>query len=188
MKHLIFGLLLLVFASGAKHQKQYDTCISKEELKLYELLMNYRKTKGLPEIPLSKSMTFVARSHAYDLQVNQPDKGRCNMHSWSSKGKWKACCYTDDHAKAECMWSKPAELTNYTGDGFEISAFKSDVMSAEDALRIWKASKAHHDVIINAGQWKQKWNAIGIGINGKYAVVWFGNDVDPDGKATGCSE
>ena len=64
---------------------------------------------------------------------NKPDAPpECNLHSWSDKGPWSACCYTPDHAQAQCMWDKPSELTNYPGNGYEISAAGYD--SAQAAL------------------------------------------------------
>lgn len=169
MKHflhfILFFITTVVFGQN----------LSQEEKKLYDLIMTYRKTKGLPVIPLSSSLTFVAQTHAKNLADNQPDKGNCNMHSWSKKGKWQACCYTDDHAKAECMWNKPRELTSYKGNGYEIAASAS---GAEEALLLWKKSVNHNNVIVNKTIWKEPWNAIGIGIFGNYAVVWFGHELD----------
>lgn len=162
-----------------------NTGLTDEETKLYNLIMEYRKEKGLPSIPLSKSLTFVAQTHVKDLQNNKPDQGECNAHSWSSKGKWTSCCYTPDHKNAECMWNKPRELTSYTGNGFEIACGSSDsryssfVMTAEYALQSWKKSQGHNTVIVNMGIWKDySWNAIGIGIYKGFAVVWFGVEED----------
>lgn len=154
--------------------------LSGDESELYNLIMKYRKEKGLPAIPLSKSLTMVAQTHARDLEDNYTPDPKCNLHSWSNNGNWKPVCYTKDHAQARLMWSKPQELTSYKGDGFEI-AFAEDVeylANAENALESWKESKYHIAVILNKGTWKKKWNAIGIGINGSYAVVWFGNEID----------
>lgn len=170
MKHL-FYIIILSYAYAA-----FGQTLTEEEKKLYDLIMAYRKAKKLPAIPLSTSLTFVAQTHVKDLSTNHPDKGKCNMHSWSSKGKWESCCYTDDHKKAECMWNKPRELTSYKGNGFEIAA--SGMETAEDALAGWKSSPSHHAVIINSGTWKKAWQAIGIGMYNGYAVVWFGNELD----------
>ncbi len=150
-----------------------------EEEKLYTLIMNYRKEKGLPSIPLSPSLTKVAQAHVKDLHFNKPDQNACNMHSWSSKGAWSSCCYTDDHAEAACMWDKPREMTNYTGNGYEIAfgAYGMDA-TASGAMAGWKGSPGHHAVIINQGMWKTPWNAIGIGIYEGFAVVWFGKELD----------
>ncbi len=141
-------------------------------------MMEYRMELGLPEIPISNALTKVAQLHCEDLTVNHPDKDICNLHSWSNKGTWNSCCYTDDHAKASCMWDKPKELTSYNFPGYEIASHSSVAMTAEMALDIWKKSKPHNDVISNKDIWKEQWKAIGIGIQGSYAVVWFGNSLD----------
>ena len=158
--------------------------LTSEEMELYRMLMEYRAEKGLPSIPLSKSLTYVAQAHVKDLVNNKPDLGKCNAHSWSSKGKWSACCYTPNHAKAACMWNKPRELTNYKGNGFEISCGSNDccsdfVMTADYALQSWKDSAGHNVVIINEDIWKKMtWNAIGIGLYKGFAVVWFGEEAE----------
>ena len=82
------------------------------------------------------------------------------------------------------MWNKPRELTNYTGDGFEISFFStfkydSEAAFAADALAGWKTSPGHNSVIINLGHWKNTdWKAMGVGIHGNYINVWFGKEAD----------
>lgn len=161
-----------------------------EELKLYQLIMEYREQNNLPTIPFSKSLTYVAQQHCIDLYTNKPDLGAggCNAHSWSAKGTWSACCYTPDHKQAQCIWDKPAELTSYPGYGYEIACGSSDpqyssfVMSAEYALQSWKKSSGHNNVILNKENWEDRgWNAIGIGIYKGYACVWFGQESDPAG-------
>lgn len=170
---LLIGLLWLPLLSFAQN-------LTTDEQKLYELIMEYRAQKNLPAIALSKSLTTVAQIHVKDLEENQPDKGDCNMHSWSDKGNWTPCCYTPDHARAKCMWEKPQELTPYTGYGFEISYWSSGGANAQASLNGWKGSSGHNSVIVNLGIWKKyNWQAIGIGIYGKYAVVWFGAEKDP---------
>jgi uncharacterized protein YkwD len=153
--------------------------LTQEETNLYNLIMQYRAEKGLPSIPLSTSLTFVAKTHARDLANYSPDKGNCNMHSWSRNGDWTSCCYTRDHAKAKCMWTKPQELTNYTGYGYEIAYWTSETATPRGALASWKTSSGHNGVIINKGIWKtHPWQAIGIGMYKGYAVVWFGEEKD----------
>jgi len=125
MKKLLF-LLVVPFVMGSAIAQE----LTQEETNLYNLIMQYRAEKGLPSIPLSTSLTFVAKTHAKDLDQYQPDKGNCNMHSWSNKGPWTPCCYTRDHAKAKCMWDKPKELTNYSGNGFEIAYWTSETANA----------------------------------------------------------
>lgn len=185
-------IILLVFSGLSVKEISIhslpETCLSKEEMKLYTLINEYRKQKKLPKIPLSKSLTFVAQTHSKDLMENKPVKGNCNGHSWSSKGNWSSCCYTPDHKQKECMWNKPREITNYTSNGFEIAYYSSSGASPEQALEIWKKSNGHNPLLINSGIWKKDtWNAIGIGIYQNYATVWFGTEIDPDGEAFKCN-
>jgi len=180
----IFSVLLLSCVISAK--AQLSACLSADEKRLYDLIMEYRSEKGLRSIPLSLSLTYVAQVHAKDLHENRPDQGDCNMHSWSPKGKWTACCYTADHKQAQCMWNKPKELTSYPGYGYEISSGSTADMTPEAALNLWKNSTGHNNVIINGAMWRKEWNAIGIGVYGHYAVVWFGHETDPAGKVNEC--
>lgn len=168
--------------------------LTPRERQLYDLVMAYRASLSLPSIPLSPSLSYVAKIHVRDLEKHSSEvHGRCNMHSWSKDGAWTACCYTDDHARAKCMWFKPKELTSYTGYGFEISVMNSREITPEEALSSWKSSSGHNTVIINSGQWQSmRWKAIGIGIYKRYAVIWFGGEDDlcnsSDGKASTSSE
>ena len=167
-----------------------DTKVSSEEYLLYAMIMFYRDEYNLPKIPLSKSLTFVAQSHCYDLVNNKPDIGTlCNAHSWSDKGIWSSCCYTEDHAQSKCMWNKPREMTPYSEIGFEIACGTNDqdfsdfVMTAEYALESWKASQPHNDVILNRGVWADyPFGAIGVAIYKDFACVWFGPAIDAEGE------
>jgi hypothetical protein len=102
------------------------------------------------------------------------------LNSWSDNGSWTAFCYTADHAEAQKMWDKPAELTAYPGYGYEIAYTSSGDVDPAAALTAWQLSSGSDDVILNNNGWAGRdWNAIGIGISGKFAVVWFGEDSDP---------
>ena len=165
-------------------------CLSAEESKLYDLVMEYRKEHKLESIPLSESLTYVAQTHARDLsdQYVFDVNNNCNPHSWSSKGKWTSCCYTNDHKKASCMWVKPKELTGYPGNGYEILYYSSGLANAQEGLDGWKISPGHNPLLINAGTWANvKWKAIGIGIYNNYGIVWFGEVSDPTAPKS-CSE
>jgi cbb3-type cytochrome oxidase subunit 3 len=195
MKHSFFILstfvvLLLAGISFAfqKHNKEQAICVSAKEMDLYNAINQYRKENGLQEINLSTSLCKVAQTHAYDLTFHRPFTSKCNMHSWSDKGKWTPCCYTEDHKQAACMWDKPRELTKYKGNGFEIchgyaqfEKFSGDTVSVAGALAGWKSSKGHNNVILNKETWAQmKWNAIGIGINRDFVCVLFGVETDSE--------
>ena len=180
--------MLIINLLVAQDNLNDQACITDEENRLYLLINEYRVQKHLPKIPLSASLCVVAGAHAWDLQINQPEGGKCNMHSWSEQGPWTACCYTDDHEKAECVWAKPGEITSYDGFGYEVAYFNSSTVDehkdmASAALDGWKGSPGHNHMIINKSAWKRmKWNAIGIGIYGNYAIVWFGEEKDPARK------
>ena len=175
---------------------ELDACLTETEYELYELLMAYRKENGLHIIPLSKSLTFVAKAHAIDLSVNRPFTSRCNPHSWSKNPNWTSCCYTSDHKNMDCAQSKPQELTEYIGLGFEIvngfsqyKTYSGQTISPEVSISGWKSSKHHNATIINLGIWKKKkWNAIGIGMHRDFATVWFGTAEDPAGVAVKCTD
>ena len=87
------------------------------------------------------------------------------------------------------MWDKPQQLTRYPGQGFEI-AFGADEQTrsdfsatAEVALQGWKSSRLHHDVILNRELWEDvEWQAMGVAIYKTSAAIWFGKQLDPEGK------
>jgi uncharacterized protein YkwD len=183
MKLISLVMFFLVFAGLGKGTPERATaCLSAEEKKLYDLVMQYRKDHKLGSIPLSENLSYVAQTHARDLaeQYVFDPKNNCNPHSWSTKGKWTSCCYTNDHKKASCMWVKPKELTGYPGNGYEILYYSSGLANAQEGLDGWKVSPGHNPLLVNSGTWANvEWKAIGIGIYKNYGMVWFGDVADP---------
>jgi len=175
-----------------------DGCLSSEEETLVELINSYRNNNGLSRVPVSYSLSFVAQWHVIDLHENEPDTGSdhgylCNMHSWSDAypNLWGAVCYTSDHAYAEAMWDKPREITDgvYWGNGFENAYGSSEQTSASGAFNGWINSPPHNDVILEQGIWAgQDWPAMGVAIYEHHAVLWFGDQIDPAGTASGCED
>jgi len=185
--HISLAILFMSLLTSSTKFSADGVEVNSTEKEIYKLINEYRKKKKLQPIPLSRSLTYVAQTHCNDLAKNYIHKKRCNMHSWSHKGEWEECCYTPNHSKAECMWNKPRELTKYTGNGYEIAFWSSDTLQAlnfaQDALKSWKSSPGHNSVIINRDIWKSiKWNAVGVGVYGGYACVWFGEEKDPAGE------
>ncbi|MBT1696500.1 CAP domain-containing protein [Fulvivirgaceae bacterium PWU4] len=178
---ILISVLILQGFTFTSQKPATEGILSKEEQKLYELIMEYRKSKGLPPIALSAKLTKVAQAHARDLSENYKFDfdNKCNPHSWSKNGKWSPCCYTNDHKEAKCMWDKPREIADYAGNGYEIAYYSSKGATAEEGLTGWKASPAHNPLIVNEGIWNQvQWKAIGIGLYGEYGIVWFGEVED----------
>ena len=84
------------------------------------------------------------------------------------------------------MWNKPRELTAYEGVGFEIAYRYTAGVRAARALKSWDESPRHRAVILNQGKWNDnRWESIGVGVAGEYAVIWFGEDPDPQGYWAG---
>ena len=186
----LLSFLIFLSAGFDNEPAATEVCLTREEKKLYDLIMEYRKSKKLPPIPLSEKLTLVAQTHAKDLAENyefDPKKNKCNPHSWSNKGKWTSCCYTNDHKVAGCMWTKPQEIAGYAGSGYEIAYYSSLGANAKEGIDGWKISPAHNPLMINSGTWSNvKWNAIGIGIYKEYGLVWFG-EVEDDGIPKVCN-
>ncbi|KXB54809.1 CAP domain-containing protein [Lachnoanaerobaculum saburreum] len=160
--------------------------VSEKEAKLYYIINAYRESQGLQKLSFSKSLTIVARTHVSDSNTYTPEKQRDsrgmqgNLHSWSNHGSWTPVVYTSDHEYAANMWSKPRELTSYTGNGYEISSWYSGNITPEDALDLWKNSSGHNAVMTTQGNWSDL-KTMGVAIDGRYAHVWFGSAADPAG-------
>ncbi len=57
-----------------------EDTIDAEEQELYDLIMAYRASLGLPSIPLSKALTITASRHVLDSVYNL---GQYDGHNWS---------------------------------------------------------------------------------------------------------
>lgn len=176
-----------VFGQGFDPGIPEKHCVSSEELKLYNMISAYRSSKNLPAIEFSKSLSYVAKVHAMDLSFNRPDFGGCNPHSWSDKGKWKSCCYARNENRISCMTLKPKELTGYKSKAFEVVYSGGEEAKAEDAFELWTDIPMMNDYLLNTGKWIKPWLAIGIGIYGEYACLWFGEGNDMAGTLHDCS-
>ena len=189
MTSFINILLLILLLHPAIQENKVEVCLSAEEKKLFNMINEYRKSKKLAAIPYSARLTLVAQSHAQDLaeHYNFDINNRCNPHSWSEEGDWTACCYTNDHAQAACMWNKPREIAGYEGDGYEIAYYSSAGATAAQGLTGWQKSAAHNPLLINSGMWKQiEWKAMGVALYREYGVVWFGREPDDQTNVTIC--
>lgn len=162
-------------------------CIGSKEMKLFQMINEYRSIFELPAIPLSKSLCYTASLHVKDLFLNHPDQGACNLHSWSDKGFWKPFCYPRDEDKKNSVWDKPKELTKYPSKGFEIVYWENETPDIDSILSVWKTETYFNDFLMNTGKWEGKnWNAIGLAVYENFACAWFGEVTDPEGSPWVC--
>jgi hypothetical protein len=194
MRFLILVSFLLLFPfSQTELNAQAHTvdnfCISRSEERLVEFINALRKQNRMPEIALSASLSFVAKTHIADLQRNRPDTSICSTASWSDQGIWTACCYQGYVLKNECMWDKPKELTPYTFRGYELSYYDEGIIEVDKLWELWLSTEEVVDMFLTRGKHTdKKWAAVGVGISDNFASVWFGQRADAKGKPRVCSE
>jgi hypothetical protein len=183
----LLALSVVLIASSTVQASDLQSPLTEEEWQLAHLVNEYRAEHDLSAVLVTNSLTKVARAHVADLNTYHPDTatfgtGDCNRHSWSSHGDWTAVCYTGS-AQASQMWNKPREITeSYDGNGYEIAYWNSQGAAPSSALDEWMSSTAHSDTILQRGIFSGTvWQAMGVAIDGDYAVVWFGKDPDPAG-------
>jgi hypothetical protein len=198
----VIGLMIIFSAAGlpAFSQKQATVkqaqvkipgnfCISPVEVELYNMINEYRRLYGLPAIPISRSLSYVAKTHVRDLYFNRPEQGSCNFHSWSDKGNWKPFCYPRDEKKNSSVWDKPKEISPYKSKGYEIVYWENNPVTLDSILPFWKSIEYFNNFLVSSGKWQGKnWMSLGIGIYENYAVAWFGEIPDPEGEPWICGQ
>ncbi len=186
----LFGIFFTIVSLTSFSQKNTDAedvCITQSEFRLYNLINKFRIEHEKEIIPISKSLTYVAKTHINDLKNNHPDTSVCNLHSWSDKGNWTACCHNKYLPKTECMLNKPRELTDYKSNGYELTYWDSEVASPDSIMDLWTSVETSKNMILGFDKWKSyKWEAIGVATSGKYALVWFGTKDDKAGTVSLC--
>jgi hypothetical protein len=184
---LFFAALLTPSVTLADKDIPDDFCVTQKEFKLFKMINDYRKAYNLPQLCLSRSLSYVAHLHAADLIKYDADSGSCNQHSWSNRGDWKACCYGKTPYNKACMTDKPSEITKYTGKGYEIIYWENNETTPEAAFNEWKSASASKAMLLNLDPWnKTKWVSLGISIEKEYAVAWFGEEADPEANTLIC--
>jgi len=178
---LLLSSLLTPVVSLADKDIPDDFCITQKEFRLFKMINDYRKANNLPQLCLSRSLSYVAHMHVADLIKYEADSGICNQHSWSNRGDWKACCYGKAPYNKACMTDKPSEITKYTGKGYEIIYWENNETTAEAAFNEWKSAAVSKAMLLNLDPWnKTKWVSLGISIEKEYAIAWFGEEADPE--------
>ncbi len=179
---LAFFISLLILDNSALSGQDSipaDFCLNREEFKLFNQINEYRKVMNLPELRLSKSLSYVAEQHIIDLAIHKPDTNTCNFHSWSDKGSWRPCCYERNSKDKKCMSLKPSEITTYPGSGYEIIYWENRDVSAITVFEQWRETAASKAVILNMKEWEEySWQSIGIAIKDGFASTWFGEEIE----------
>ncbi len=184
---LFFFILMIPAISFSQHEIPPDLCLTQEEYRLYTLINDYRTSKGLPVIPISKSLSYVAKIHVRDLYHNHPDTSFCNLNSWSDKGPWTSCCHSKYTPNPDCIFNKPKELTSYKGEGHELCYWDSENVSPDTVFRFWRSVEQTRDVILGQRKWTMySWKAIGVGLYDGYACVWVGDQPDIENEPVIC--
>jgi len=181
------AIIFLLFTGKLIFSQVPDFCLTKDEYRLYSLINEYRAKNGLGIIPISKSLCYVAKIHARDLSINNPDTSSCSLNSWSDKGRWTACCHSRFTPNPMCIVNKPKELTNYIGEGHELAYWDSEQLHPDTVLHFWQSIEQAKELLLNRKKWSQfHWKAIGIGLYKGYACVWVGEVTDTEPEPTLC--
>lgn len=173
-----------------------DTPLSEKEKELVKLINDYRISLGKRPLNVSKSLTYVARTHTKDQILHfeydlKDERGLpANLHSWSKYGNWTPVMYTADHKYGALTRKKPKELTQYNFGGGEISTGQQNYDQIHQITPIvaftnWKNSPGHNEYMIEENALYDVFHAdqiMGVSIHDGFANVWFGeNPTDPAG-------
>ena len=173
-----------------------DTPLSEKEKELVKLINDYRISLGKRPLNVSKSLTYVARTHTKDQILHfeydlKDERGLpANLHSWSKYGNWTPVMYTADHKYGALTRKKPKELTQYNFGGGEISTGQQNYDQVHQitptvAFTNWKNSPGHNEYMIEENALYDVFHAdqiMGVSIHDGFANVWFGeNPTDPAG-------
>lgn len=197
MKKIAWPILILLLFSpflfsqgnvGKKKDIPADYCINQEEFQLFNLVNNLRKSRGLPSLQLSKSLSYTAYQHVRDLYINKPDTASCNMHSWSDKGDWTPICFPKEQGKKKSVNDKPKELTNYPGQAHELLYWVNGTALPDEVFDQWRTTNQSSALILNTGKWlKTNWKSMGISVYKGYASLWLGEAQDTETEVGLCN-
>ncbi len=172
-------------------------CLTKREYELANAINEFRVSRGLPSVPISKSLSFIEKVHIFDALENPYSEKKCSAHSWSKQDNWTGCCAVVGQAKTYwCLFKKPKELLGF--DNFGMTAENAAISRGEEGviLRIrpkdyltgWLKSHGHRIVITNEEAWSGfEWHSLGVAeFNGRaYMIMGTGRDSE---KIKLCSE
>ena len=148
--------------------------IERNEIQLSEAINKFRVKKGLGELQLSPSLSYVAKTHLNDIRLHSKDQHGCNLNSWSNKGKWTACCFNSKQKDLELMTTKPEEITGFRGKGYEIVIMAKKGASSKNLTDLWLDATMTEEFLLNAGQGSSRnWQSMGVSIYHGFASIWL---------------
>ena len=148
--------------------------IERNEIQLSEAINKFRVKKGLGELQLSPSLSYVAKTHLNDIRLHSKDQHGCNLNSWSDKGKWTSCCFNSKQKDLELMTTKPEEITGFRGKGYEIVIMAKKGVSTKNLTDLWLAATMTEEFLLNAGQGSNRnWQSMGVSIYHGFASIWL---------------
>lgn len=184
---VIFISFLSFYSFGQTGGVPKDFCISQKEYRLYQLVNNYREKLALDAIPLSKSLCYVAKTHAADLSSNYRKGDDCNMYSWSDKGDWKAFCYPADQNKKNDIKDKAKEISGYPGKAWELTYWDNVDVDLEEVISFWNSILYTNAILSNTDKFAEKgWKSLGVAMQDGYVLLWFGEKEDLEPSTTIC--
>ena len=81
------------------------------------------------------------------------------------------------------MNEKPAEISNYPGQAYEIIYWENKRATSERAFDQWRETSVARALITNFKEWESfEWKALGVALHEGFAIAWFGleEDVEPE--------
>jgi hypothetical protein len=180
-------IIIFIFSTIFAKAQVPDICLTKDEYRLYSLINESRAKKGLAVIPISKSLSYVAKIHARDLFHNNPDTSFCSLNSWSDQGPWTDCCHSKYTPNPTCIVNKPSELTKYPGEGHELCFWDSETLNPDTVMKFWLSVDAAREIFMNEKKWGYfNWKAMGVGMYKGYVCLWLGEMLDSLSEPTLC--
>lgn len=177
---LIFSAYMIMSAPLAFAQKKATKTIpvsyyiERNEIQLSEAINKFRAKKGLGELQLSPSLSYVAKTHLNDIRLHSKDQHGCNLNSWSDKGKWTSCCFNSKQKDLELMTTKPEEITGFRGKGYEIVIMAKKGVSTKNLTDLWLSATTTEEFLLNAGQGSNRnWQSMGVSIYHGFASIWL---------------
>lgn len=188
----VFNLVLvlnfiIIHSYGQIGEVPKDFCISQKEYRLYQLVNNYREKLALDVIPLSNSLSYVAKTHAADLSSNYKQGDDCNMYSWSDKGDWKAFCYPADQNRKNDIKDKAKEISGYPGKAWELTYWDNVDVDLEEVISFWNSIPYTGAILSNTDKFAEKgWKSLGVAVQDGYVLLWFGEKEDTEPSTIIC--